>query len=274
MRTLDLTSKTLNSDLKYAITHFPDGEVMVRLEEMDRKEEVEVLCRITNAQDLFILMQVGDILNRWGVVWYLKIYYLMSMRMDRVISFQEPFSLSIVANMIRSLKPKVIMVFHPHSSRSLELLGACPMAEKHPNLEFGNSSFQLCYPDKGAKERYEALYESEHPILLGKKVRDPETGRILSIEIANPEDYQGRDIMVIDDLCDAGGTFLGIEKAIHNLNEWAKLHISVFHMVNRTGIDRLSKAYETVTFTNSFCNWEGLPDNCRMINVIDNEGTE
>ena len=48
----------------YKVITFPDGEVHLELDELDRKDEVEVKCRVTNGNDLFLLMQLSDILKR------------------------------------------------------------------------------------------------------------------------------------------------------------------------------------------------------------------
>lgn len=83
------------SEIKYDVTRFPDGEPQFFLtEELNRKESIDVICRISNTEDLFLLMQVGDILDRQEVEWDLHITYLMSM--DRVMSFNRPFSLKVV----------------------------------------------------------------------------------------------------------------------------------------------------------------------------------
>ena len=104
-----------DSEVKYVRTVFPDGETHIKFTtDIDRKKEYRVICRITNPTDLFELMQVGNILNRLSVYWELDILYLMGMRMDRVISFNEAFSLEVVANMINSLNISKIGIYHPH----------------------------------------------------------------------------------------------------------------------------------------------------------------
>jgi hypothetical protein len=55
------------SSVKYRVIQFPDGEPHIVLENIDRKDNLSVICRVCNPTDLFILMQVGDILNRQGV---------------------------------------------------------------------------------------------------------------------------------------------------------------------------------------------------------------
>lgn len=260
------------SDIKYEVFHFPDGEVHIKLGEMNRKDEVNVICRITNAEELFILMQVGDILNRQAVDWNLNILYLMSMRMDRVIDFNEAYSLNVVVGMIKSLNPASISVMHPHSSKALKLLNAKDSLPLHVGCgNFCGDKLQICFPDKGAYDRYNACYGSftKFPILIGCKKRNIETGKIESIDILNPVDYCGYDIMVVDDLCDAGGTFIGIHQAIKKIDNNAKVSISLVHMVNERGIENLSRTFDKVYFTNTYKNWENLPDNCTMFDVED-----
>lgn len=72
--------------------------------------------------DLFVLLQVGNILNRQGVPFSLTIRYLMSARMDRVMSFNEAFSLEIVANAINSIHPTKVGLHEAHSERAVSLM--------------------------------------------------------------------------------------------------------------------------------------------------------
>lgn len=104
-----------DSDIKYEVIQFPDGEPHIVLKSINRKDDVTVVCRIANPTDLFILMQVGDILNRQGILFGLNIVYLMSMRMDRVISYDESYSLSVVSQVINDMFPQAVHVLEPHS---------------------------------------------------------------------------------------------------------------------------------------------------------------
>lgn len=47
-----------------------------------------------------------------------------------------------------------------------------------------------------------------------------------------------------------------------------RLNISVVHMVNPKGIENLSKNFNHVWFTNSYKDWENLPENVTMIKVV------
>ena len=293
------TSKTINlvqkglSEVKYDIIKFPDGETHVKFdEELDRKQSYTVICRITNAEDLWTLMQVGHILNTSKVMWDLKILYLMSMRMDRVISFRESFTLELVAQTINSLHPYAVYVFHPHSIRTMYDIEHCNyldnsidsvnnMEEKIYNPWIGEGRTAICYPDKGAYDRYTMDQgfrwrdaANKPAVITLTKVRDVNTGQIKSIEVGNitglAEGEVPKTITVVDDLCDAGGTFVGAAKVLREKFPTSKINIFVRHMVNPVGVENLSKAYDWVTFTNSHndFSYETLPGNVNVFDIV------
>ncbi|MCG8399503.1 hypothetical protein LWS67_23735, partial [Bacillus atrophaeus] len=80
-------------------------------------------------------------------------------------------------------------------------------AEKNPSNNTWKE-FQLVFPDAGAEKRNEFRYNRK--AITCSKVRDLTTGRILEIKIDNPENIQDKPLLILDDLCDGGGTFCGI----------------------------------------------------------------
>lgn len=257
MKTLDLINKE-KSDISYEIITFPDGEPHINLNNLDRKKEVLVLCRITNPTDLFILMQVGNILNRQGIIFDILITYLMSMRMDRVMNFNEAYSLEIVASIINSLNARKVNILEPHSEKTLMLIKRSSKIDNDILLH----DYLKVYPDEGAAERYNASPLTD---IIFKKKRNLSDGRIISIEPINKNLLYKPDkpIMVIDDLCDGGMTFKLIADFLKKEFPNHELNISVTHMVNPKGIQTLSENYNKVYFTNSYKDWskEKLPSN-------------
>lgn len=166
------------SSIKYKVIQFPDGEPHIALKNIDRKDNLSVICRICNPTDLFILMQVGDILNRQGVLFSLNITYLMSMRMDRVISYDESFSLSIVAQVINNMSPQAVHVLEPHSYRVQDLINAYWGDIATPIPDF--RGYLKVYPDRGALQRYGG--DSTKNVICSK-VRDPKTGQLSGFKI-------------------------------------------------------------------------------------------
>lgn len=274
------------SDIKYSISHFPDGEVQITLGEFSHKDEINVKCRITSAEDLFILMQVADILVRHGMYFSISIYYLMGMRMDRVMDFNRPFTLKMIVNILDSLGASDIAIFCPHSDACLDLFRKTSVAEIYSEewdmffTELNTvNRYQTMLPDAGAVKRCYGNGKPADSVLVGNKVRDIETGKIISIGISNPEALNGRHILLVDDLCDGGGTFCGLANAIRELNKDVKISIAVNHMVNPKGIENLSKVFDQVYFSNSYKDWKGLkaeygkavpalPENVVQIDVI------
>lgn len=274
MQILNLINKE-KSNIDYSISRFPDGEVQITLGEINHKDEVRVICRITSAEELFILMQVCDILKRHGVLFEIAIYYLMSMRMDRVMDFNRPFSLLIVLNVLDNLGANRIELFSPHSKECFyrsriitELMDIDDI--NYPDL----SNYQILLPDAGAKERYSYL-DCYNPITCSK-VRDLATGKITDIKIDNPESITDKPIVISDDLCDGGRTFVEIAKAVRAIKPNVELSIFVNHMVNPKGIENLSKNFNHVWFTNSYKDWRAefekqstsLPGNVTQIDII------
>lgn len=74
MKVLNLVRKE-ESDIKYDIFKFPDGEVQITLGEFFHKEDyIDVKCCITNAKELSIVFQVCDIFDRHAVNYVLSVY--------------------------------------------------------------------------------------------------------------------------------------------------------------------------------------------------------
>ena len=263
MNTLNLINKE-KSDISYEIITFPDGEPHIKLIDLDRKKDVSIICRIASPTDLFILMQVGNILNRQGIIFDIQINYLMSMRMDRVMSFNEAYSLEIVANMINSLNARKVKILEPHSEKTLALI------KRSSKINDGIliSDYLKVYPDEGAAERYNANPMTD---VIFKKKRNLSDGRIVSIEPINPDilHKSTKSIMVIDDLCDGGMTFKLIVDYLKEEVPNLKRNIVVTHMVNPKGIKVLSENYDSVAFTDSYKDWENedLPINVSILKI-------
>ena len=245
------------SDVKYRIDRFPDGEVQfVITEELDRKEEYLVVCRITNAEDLFLLLQIGDILDRQAVVWSIYIRYLMGMRMDRVMSFERPFTLRIVGKMISQMGYHRCNVETPHSDATIrEIRDSIPfdMSPWTFVSSYMDDLPEFVFPDYGAVLRYG---NKDKARVHFEKERDLETGKIKSFKLMNRENIaNNKHFLFYDDLCDAGGTFLGELKVLKELYPDAKYDIKVTHIVNEVGLDNLCSNFDTVYATNSYRDW-------------------
>lgn len=265
MQNLNLIDKN-KSNIDYDIIKFNDGEYHIKFKtEVNRKDRVQVLTRISSMTDLFILMQVADILNRMEVEWAVIITYLMGMRMDRVITFNEAYTLKLMANTINDMHASAIYIVEPHSDKTLTLIKNS-IAINNKYLEMlqelpDASDYIIVFPDAGAKARY-MNDNITLPVLTCKKKRDVNTGALSGFEIENPEvldtlpDGHDYKFFVLDDLCDGGGTFCGIAELLKKAMPNAKCSLAVTHAVNEKGFENVCKYYDYFYVTDSYRNWK------------------
>ena len=66
---------------------------------------------------------------------------------------------------------------------------------------------------------------SDRPYAFGMKKRRWEDGKILGLDIMNPENVKDKNILIVDDICSRGGTFYHAAKA---LKEAGAKHIYLY----------------------------------------------
>lgn len=103
-------------------------------------------------------------------------------------------------------------------------------------------------PDAGARGRAGAVAEAlSLPLLTASKHRDPETGR-LSEYVAPKDAVEGGTYLVVDDICDGGGTFNLLADA---MPAGVELHLWVSHGGFTKGVQALVNRYTTIFTTDS-----------------------
>jgi ribose-phosphate pyrophosphokinase len=203
-------------------TLFPNNEVLVDttvLNEEISKDKVRIEWQYHTSNDLiellFVLGHYKDnrkLSQAEHVKDILIIQYMPYSRMDRD-QIGNIFSLKHVCNMIWLMQPKYLNIFivEPHSKITEQRLYCFPIKiipELAKRIEEQVKFDIICYPDKGAAERYKDC-GCKYPIVYCKKVRDFETGEIKGLELINQNDINLKDknVLILDDLCSAGGTF-------------------------------------------------------------------
>jgi ribose-phosphate pyrophosphokinase len=107
----------------------------------------------------------------------------------------------------------------------------------------------LISPDAGAEKKIKELgnllssNEKKVPLLCARKVRDTLTGAILATEIYG--DVQGRDLIILDDICDGGRTFVELAKALRNQGA-GDLYLYVTHGIFSKGLTELKEYFKRV----------------------------
>jgi ribose-phosphate pyrophosphokinase len=195
-------------------TRLPDIKVMVKPKHMDWQTPL-VRMNFESDADLMRLVLVSRHLDDigWGQMKELVIPYLPYSRMDRSED-GSPFTLRYTCDLINSLGWHSVTVGEPHSDVSMALLRNASAIMATPALfdlacqeqGFDPEMDYLYFPDAGAEKRYAKLFPKVKTI-TGRKTRDFDTGKITGIKADSPDGV--RNVVMVDDLCSYGGTFIG-----------------------------------------------------------------
>ena len=102
----------------------------------------------------------------------------------------------------------------------------------------------LVAPDKGSAKKVLNMGELlDKPVVVMDKVRNPDTGAIESLEIKSGQEHiAGSLCLIIDDICDYGGTF---KWAASVLNDYGSSYTELFvtHMIAPAGIEAVKTEY-------------------------------
>lgn len=247
----------INKEKGFEVINFPDGQTSVRLHRHfydDEDEAVSVVVSIDSPKTLLILLQLTDALKReHNFNRYLKIKYLMGARSDRVMVPGASFDLKIIADLINYCEYKSVELYDPHSDVASALINNCTIRNnkdivKHYDIP---DSVLIC-PDAGAAKKcsdYLSWNENIKEIVYCVKHRDLATGN-LTIKVLEPERCKHKNVIIIDDICDGGGTFIGIREQIKPKHST----LMVTHSIFSKGIKILEKHFDLIICSDSYPN--------------------
>lgn len=256
--------KTLNlfeSNDLVEIKKFAGGECHVRLaEDFSETESVRINVRINSSDDLMNLCLATDALRNMGVGNIEAfIPYMPYARQDRVMATGEPLSIKVIANIINSLDLDKVTIFDAHSDVTPALINHCRNIPNHVMVrhflkELNLSDFILVSPDLGAYKKIDKLAEAlnyKGEIAVGIKVRNLETGEIIKSDVL-AGDLNGKNCIVVDDICDGGRTFIELAAALKAKHAGNLYFIASHGIFSHNALDRLKEAgYKNVCSSNS-----------------------
>lgn len=195
----------------------------------DTKVVNDIYWKYETDESIFELLLVDNAMISYEQEYNLYIGYMPYSRMDRVKEQGTAFSLEVIVRIINNLScVNGIYVLDPHSPITLQELNRYQLSDNafefkyslakdvidYTQLDVNNAWF--VFPDKGAATRYNA---DDYPnVIICEKVRNFATGKIesikASIEKVTHQPSENAPIIIIDDLCSYGGTFVGAIKAI------------------------------------------------------------
>jgi ribose-phosphate pyrophosphokinase len=284
--------------LKIDVSKMPKNSKHVIASESVATEAVTIVSRIVNPSDLFTVLIAKDALESMGFESIsLTIPYLMAARMDRQMTEGEPFSLRVLSAILNQANFKKITIFDPHSDVSTALLlrskaigneafvkdciedftknaenviarNVAVIASNSVATEGGNENdYWLISPDAGALKKIHkvAQFVNAPRVAECMKMRDVKTGNLSSFKTME-SNFEGRTCFIVDDICDGGGTFIGLAALLKSHNA-GHIVLIVSHGIFSKGFDLAH--IDAIYTTNSFKDFENLPNNVRCFAVSD-----
>ncbi|WP_417444277.1 ribose-phosphate diphosphokinase [Joostella sp.] len=260
------------NEVQYNSFTFAGGEPHIKItSEITPHKEVNITQRITSFNDVGLILIAVNALRNMGVKNInLFIPYFPAARQDRLMVSGEPLTVKVYAELINNLKLNKVTVFDPHSEVTPALLNNCEALNNYKFIETITKSLSkdvlLISPDGGAlKKIYKvAAYLQDFEVIECSKSRDVKTGSLSGFKVYH-EDLKGKDCLIVDDICDGGGTFLGLAKELKAKNA-GKLHLAVSHGIFSKGFEALNESFDTIYTTDSFRTISDK-DNAIQINI-------
>lgn len=231
----------------YFPDQFPMGEISLNVSNLDKMPNLT--WHWENDREIFRLILLANALyNHFGEKPAVLIPYLPYSRQDGVRSPGDPNSLKVFLDTIKPHFSKISSwdIHNPDAAPGVENIStaktAVHLAKTH------HYDYLVC-PDEGAKKRFAGI---EYPTLFCSKKRDTKTGKLSQFEYLG-EPVSGR-LLIYDDICDGGGTFLGIRKLFPN-NE---MGLFVTHGGFTKSVKLLTDVFDLVFATNSFSTCSGV----------------
>jgi ribose-phosphate pyrophosphokinase len=237
----------------YKKLRYPDGGIYAQIDDFDNPTIIE---KINSYEDIFFIKSLKDICD-YNQIKNVELIVpcMFQQQHDRRFLENQSFELKNVADFINSCNFSKVHVFHPHSD-------ATEMAINNFHL-IDNSNFIskvlkdiddtpiILSTDAGSYKWINKLadkidYQGE--VYGANKSRDPETHKLK--QVIDRQDFGGKNVLILDDLCVGGGTFIGLANMLKESNV-GKLYLAVSHVTIENPRKELESLYEKIYCTNS-----------------------
>lgn len=255
-------AKTPNGEIiKSALSPFtfPAGEAHTKREDRRELERTEIAIIFGSPEeihdDLFLLAMWNDVLIKDTTTKprrVLVLPYFPGARADR----GAPYGAKIYADFISRLHLDQVLIYDPHSQVIIyEFSGSIRIEYPSDFLPKQLKAMQREYvgiiaPDAGAEGRAKGVaHELGLPVFTATKSRDFETGKLTGFQI---EELPAEgNLLIVDDICDGGGTFKGLAEASGLPKDRLDLYIS-HGVFSSNALLSLPKYFSRVITTNSY----------------------
>ena len=265
------------NDNEVKFINFPNKEkrLDLPLEFVNNLHENIVLWNYETDASIFELLLFDEVMAKLKHSYKLVIGYMPYSRMDRANEKNTAFSLKVLTQLLseQTSALKEVFILDPHSPETLSKFKEFGMKVQEIDysladevMEFANVNLAetwIVFPDKGAANRYD--YYKYPNVIICEKTRNFATGAIKSVK-ADIARFDGtsvikgmypkgmkQNLIVIDDLCSYGGTFVKALEAIetHPTINFNKAWLVVTHAEKAMEEGKVLEKYDKVFCTDS-----------------------
>lgn len=261
---LDLENHS-ESDIQYKINNFPDGQKSITLlnpEVLFAKVKVLVVKSIYNFADLELVCSTISALKTLTNNFAFYAPYLIGARSDRKFEAGGDFYFRDV------IEPILKSFDCPVFSLNLHCESKVVTSLTDTNLQSAGFSYDcIVYPDESAYIRSHKTYSTISSCVFTKVRENDEITQSFLNSDSLENLKNAKNIFIIDDLFDGGGSFVGLIDKIKNENNDAKITIYVTHFIgsNIENLEKLKKLNIMIVTTNSYNFNESLLDRFNII---------
>ena len=255
-------------DQTYAVASgiFPDGAGWLKV--TDALPSFARLMRIRavamrDMNDFMLLAQLVEAVRHQTdvLVSHLDLPWLPWARQDRHMVAGDSFALKVFASQLNTLQFDKVKVLDPHSDAAAAAINnfvaisqeTCLLHSATLQRQFQQKTLMLVAPDAGALKKIDAVARAagvEEYAILSKK-RDVASGKLTGFSLM-AGDVRGRDMLIVDDLCDAGGTFIGSAQVLREASAHS-VSLYVTHGIFSKGVEHLfANGIDAIYTTTSF----------------------
>lgn len=277
---------------------YPDGSSYARI---NSESKSTFTFKINSYEDIWHLNQIVDAFNDLGVIPTITIPCLYDAQADRRFNKGESSGLKLVCRFLNSMKAN-FKIFHPHNPEVVEALMG--NAEIIDNKKFiSKVLYSICKTDAntypvlridvnvGPESYYRDSRLDDNLVLMSSdaggfkplmklcdkiewkgqtasanksRLWDGKESKL--VQQIQCQDFEGKDILIIDDICVYGGTFKGLSKLLRERN-CGKLYLAVSHLtLQNLGDTPVTNYFNKVFTTNSKYNYYTTDNNLKGVN--------
>lgn len=246
------------------VNKYPDGSSYVQTQIL--KADENIMFKINTYEDLWHLNQFVDAyINKFKESPTVTIPSLIDAQADRRFASNQSSGLKLVCTFLNRMNAN-FRIFHPHNPEVVEALmdratimdnnffvtkaiTGIDRTYKHTKKNPENNLI-LMSSDAGGFKPLMKLCDTidwKGETYSASKARTEEGMK----QLIDRQDFGGKDILIVDDICVYGGTFKGLATMLRERN-CGKLYLAVSHMtVQELGTDPVTHYFDKVFTTNS-----------------------